>query len=213
MYGVGMTVEVHSGADTRRMLLETAAKEIHEKGFRSCSVDGILATTGVTKGALYHHFKSKQELGLAVVDEIYREATLATWREGLSRTDNPVDDLLGLLRDKRKSSCTASVRCGCPLNNLAQEMASIDEDFRLRIEGVFEAWRDTIVSALERGKTNGTVRANVDSRKAAIFITALIEGATGAAKNARDPSIVTSAVETLEMFVQTMRPNVSLRGG
>jgi len=207
-----MTIEVHSGADTRRMLLETAAKEIHEKGFRSCSVDDILATTGVTKGALYHHFKSKQELGLAVVDEIYREATLAPWREGLSRTANPVDDLLAMLQDKRVSSCSASVRCGCPLNNLAQEMASVDEDFRLHIENIFQEWRDTIVRALERGKINGTVRASVDSRKAAIFVTSLIEGAVGSAKNARDPSIVTSAVETLEVFVQTMRPNVSLRG-
>ena len=207
-----MTVEVHSGADTRRMLLEAAAKEIHEKGFRSCSVDDILASTGVTKGALYHHFTSKQDLGLAVVDEIYREATLAPWREGLKRTANPVDDLLALLQDKRVSSCSASVRCGCPLNNLAQEMASVDEDFRLRIESVFQDWRDTIVRALERGKGNGTVRANVDTRKAAIFITSLIEGSVGAAKNARDPSIVTSAIETLELFVQTLRPHLSMRG-
>ena len=118
-----------------------------------------------------------------------------------------------MLRNKRTSCCASSVRYGCALNNLAQEMASVDEKFRIRIESAFQEWRDTIVHALERGKTNGSVRNNVDARKAAIFITSLIEGAVGSAKNARDPSIVTSAIETLELFVQTLRPNVSLRGG
>lgn len=207
-----MTTAAHCPRETRRAILETAAREIHEKGFRSCSLDHILAQTDVTKGALYHHFASKQELGLAIIDEVYRDMALQKWREGLRRTDNPVHDLLAVLRDLRTSACSTSVRCGCPLNNLAQEMASVDEEFRRHIEGVFEEWRHIIVEALERGKQNGTVRARLDSRKAAVFITSLIEGATGAAKNARDPGILTSAIETLEFFAHTMRPSVSLKG-
>ena len=206
-----MTVEVHAGGETRRRLLEAAAKEIHEKGFRSCSVDEILAATGVTKGAMYHYFASKQELGLAVVDEIYREGTLAPWREGLNRSGDPVSDLLSILKQMRTSACASTVRCGCPLNNMAQEMASVDEDFRRHVESIFEDWRQLIVVALDRGKASGAVREGIDSRKAAIFITALIEGATGSAKNARDPSLKASAIETLEFFVHTLRPGVALK--
>jgi TetR/AcrR family transcriptional regulator, transcriptional repressor for nem operon len=201
----------HSPEATRQLLLEKAAGQIHRHGFQATSLDTILAETGVTKGALYHHFSSKQELGLAVLDEIFRDQVGHEWREGLARTDNPVDDLLALLARKRTSACVNSIECGCPVNNLAQEMASVDETFRLRIEAILQGWRQLIADALERGKRNGTVRENVDSGKAAIFITSLIEGATGAAKNARDPNILKSAIETLESFIHTLRPRVAMR--
>ena len=57
---------------TRRDLLEAAHEEFWRVGFRSASVDQILTQTGVTKAALYHHFRNKLELGYAVVDEILR---------------------------------------------------------------------------------------------------------------------------------------------
>ena len=48
---------------TRAKLLEAGFQEVYEHGFRSASIDSILARAGVTKGALYHHFSSKQALG------------------------------------------------------------------------------------------------------------------------------------------------------
>ena len=199
-------------AATRRALLEAASQEMLVNGFRATSVDNILEQTGVTKGALYYHFKSKDELGLAVIDELYRNQVLEEWGTGLDQTDNPVNDLLNMLRFKKDACSEESVRCGCPLNNLAQEMAPVNEAFRLRIEDVFESWRELIADALDRGKANQTVKDNLDSKRAAIFITSLIEGAVGAAKNAQDPAVLESALGTLELFVETVRPGVVSRG-
>jgi AcrR family transcriptional regulator len=56
--------------DTRGQILFAAYKEIHVNGFQSASLSNILKRTGVTKGALYHHFRDKSELGYAVVDEV-----------------------------------------------------------------------------------------------------------------------------------------------
>jgi len=50
--------------------LNAASREIYRSGFQSASLDTILASTGVTKGALYYHFKSKEGLGYAVVEEV-----------------------------------------------------------------------------------------------------------------------------------------------
>src|SRR5271156_2611915 len=55
---------------TRERLLQAASREIYRSGFQSASLDTILAVAGVTKGALYYHFDSKEALGYAVVDEI-----------------------------------------------------------------------------------------------------------------------------------------------
>jgi AcrR family transcriptional regulator len=54
---------------TRERLLQAASREIYRAGFQSASLDTILAAAGVTKGALYYHFDSKEALGYAVVDE------------------------------------------------------------------------------------------------------------------------------------------------
>ncbi|MCZ6508759.1 MAG: TetR/AcrR family transcriptional regulator, partial [Acidobacteria bacterium] len=61
---------------TRDAILQAATREIHTNGFRSAGLDSILAEAGVTKGALYHHFGSKHELGLAVLEESVRRTVL-----------------------------------------------------------------------------------------------------------------------------------------
>ena len=62
---------------TRERLLQAASREIYRSGFQSASLDTILASAGVTKGALYYHFKNKQALGYAVVEEVISPDTAA----------------------------------------------------------------------------------------------------------------------------------------
>jgi len=197
---------------TRRKLLEAAAEAIHRNGFRATSVDSILSQTGVTKGALYYHFPNKRELGLAVLDEVYRVRMLERWGE-LAREDaDPIEAIRALLREtSERMDRQDALQCGCPLNNLAQEMSAVDDDFRRRIEAVFDAWRNLIREALERGQSQGAVRENVDTRKAAIFITSVMEGAIGTAKNAQDPEVLRACMEGLTHYLEALRPRVNFR--
>src|ERR1700727_3899958 len=64
---------------TRDRLLQAASREIYRSGFQSASLDAILASARVTKGALYHHFKNKETLGYAVVEEIISPDVHGTW--------------------------------------------------------------------------------------------------------------------------------------
>lgn len=200
-----MSRTAHNPEATRRALLERAAAQIHRHGFQAASVEAILAETGVTKGALYHHFRSKHELGLAVLDEVFRDAMLADWQGALATGDQPVEALLGLLERKRADLSVCGIEHGCPVNNLAQEMAGVDEPFRLAIEAVMTSWRNLVARALERGRSAGTVRADVDCRAEAVFITSLIEGAVGAAKTAREPALLGSALAVLASHVEALR--------
>ena len=58
---------------TRQEILESAFQEIHRNGFQAASLTSILERTGVTKGALYHHFPNKQALGYAVLEEVVKD--------------------------------------------------------------------------------------------------------------------------------------------
>ena len=80
-------------AETRHNLLEAAFDEIHRTGFQAASLHRILRRTGLTKGALYHHFPNKLALGYAVVDELlgpYLEQNwLAPLRSGFAGPEGP----------------------------------------------------------------------------------------------------------------------------
>jgi len=171
--------------ETRRSLLEAAFKEIYEVGFRAASVDRILRSTGVTKGALYHHFKSKSELGYAVVDELLAQYVLDGWVKPLARKSDPIDLIKTTIAAQVAGVLEAgNYSKGCPLNNLSVEMSQIDEGFRTRIELVFRIWRDALGNVLRRGQQQGILRADFDPERTAYFVISALEGIASMAKNA-----------------------------
>ena len=175
---------------TRQRILESAGNEIHRQGFRNASLDQILSDTGLTKGALYHHFPNKAVLGHAVVDEVIRDQILDRWVRPMEEADNPLDGLRDVLTSMPREDVEQVCSCGCPLNNLAQEMSAVDETFRQKLAAVYRLLTDRMAGALLRGQESGHLSPDVDCRKAAVFIAAALEGSAGAAKNARDPRVL-----------------------
>src|SRR4029077_19807901 len=120
---------------TRERLLQAASREIYRSGFQSASLDTILAVAGVTKGALYYHFDSKEALGYAVVDEVIADHVRGKWVRPLQSGKDPIDVLIGAVQ--RIPVRPVDVRGGCQLNNLAQEMSPLDAGFRKRLAIIF----------------------------------------------------------------------------
>ncbi len=159
---------------TRERLLRAASREIYRSGFQSAGLDTILTSSGVTKGALYHHFKSKEALGYAVVDEIIAPDVHGKWVQPLQSVKDPIDALIGAVRSIPVRP--ADVRGGCQLNNLAQEMSPLDVGFRKRMVSIFDAWREAVASVLREGQIHGSVRREVEPADAAGFLIAMVEG-------------------------------------
>lgn len=191
--------------DTRSLLLTAAAREIHMHGFQAASLSRILAETGVTKGALYYHFPSKIALGYAVVDECLAPALRKRWIEPLTacRSD-PLQSLIDTIRRVGSGMTKAEVLLGCPVNNLAQEMAPVDEGFRIRIEVLLDEWRSAIESALRQADREGRLSQNIDARSSAAFIVASLEGSIGTAKNAQSLDILLNCGKGLIGYLQSL---------
>ncbi len=188
---------------TRERLLQAASREIYRTGFQSASLDTILATAGVTKGALYHHFKNKEALGYAVVEEIISPDVRSTWVRPLLNVKDPIDALIDIVQGL---SVQLDVVCGgCQLNNLAQEMSPLDAGFRQRLEAIFDAWRDAMASVLREGQIHGSVRRDVDTRDAASFLIAMVEGYGSLAKNAQDPKIIKTGIKNMVGWLRSLR--------
>ncbi|HWY57664.1 MAG TPA: TetR family transcriptional regulator C-terminal domain-containing protein [Terriglobales bacterium] len=189
---------------TRGLLLQAAFREVYRSGFQSAGLDTILASTGVTKGALYYHFVSKEALGYAVVEEIIGPDLRAKWLRPLQRGNDPINTLIGIVQGE--SVRPEDVRGGCPLNNLAQEMSPLDEGFRKRLAMVFHAWQEGIAAALRKGQTYGRVRSDLEPAAAAGFLIATLEGYVSLAKNAQDAKVMKAGIRNIVGWLRSLRP-------
>jgi len=202
---------------TRERLVVAAFEEIHRHGYQGAGLDTILASAGVTKGALYHHFADKAELAHAVIDEVIRTLTLRRWTGPIASYEgDPISGIQFVLGLATTEFCDERfadmVELGCPLNNIAQEMSPLDERFRRRVAVVFETWIEAFAQALERGRADGTVRRDVDARKVATFVVSAIEGSFGMAKNAKSALVLRENLEVLHEFLDTLRADPPARG-
>lgn len=199
----------HSRRDpvkTRQLLLESAHSHIHRHGYQAASLDAILQDTGVTKGALYHHFPNKTALGYAVVDEVMAPHIQEVWIEPLIGVDDPLSAFQHLIKQAGDAMTAEELILGCPLNNLAQEMSPLDEGFRQRLSSIYENWQAGIVTALEHGKQQGTVRNDVENESVAAFLVASLEGCIGMAKNAQDMTLLQSCGLGVLGYLDSLKP-------
>jgi AcrR family transcriptional regulator len=194
---------LHDPERTRERLLQAAAREIYRSGFQSASLDGILASAGVTKGALYYHFKNKEALGYAVVEEIISPGVRGTWVQPFQNVKDPIDALIRAVRGIRVQP--KDVCGGCELNNLAQEMSPLDAGFRKRLETIFDAWRDAVASVLREGQAHGSVRRDVEPHDAAGLLIAMVEGYGSLAKNAQDPKVMKAGIRNIVSWLRSLR--------
>jgi AcrR family transcriptional regulator len=188
---------------TRGRLLQAAFEEMHRAGFRSADVDAILATAGVTKGALYYHFEGKQDLGYAVVDEVIASIGREKWLRPLQDAKNPIDTLIAIIQST--SLKQEDLERGCSLNNLSQEMSGLDEGFRARTAKLFQDWQDAIAGALREGQKRKLVRSDVDPEDAATFVVATYEGYLSLTKNAKDARVLQSGERHLIRYLESLR--------
>ena len=172
--------------DTRAKILLAAYKEIHVNGFQAASLNNILAHTGVSKGALYHHFPNKTELGYAVIDEVIADRVHRSFIAPLLESDDPVSSLIGLIRQAGTSFTLKDIQLGCPLGNLAQEMAPIDEGFRQRLNRIYGLWYDAIEQAVAKAQKNGLIIETVQADQVAVMMVATLEGCLTAGMISQD---------------------------
>jgi TetR/AcrR family transcriptional regulator, transcriptional repressor for nem operon len=199
----GKTRRTRDPEGTRERLVEAAFREVHRTGFQSASIDAILAATNVTKGALYHHFDGKEELGYAVVEEKIATLIRDRWLRPMLSGGDAVGTLIRIVR--RLPARPRDVRAGCPLLLLAQEMSPLDEQFRKRLDKIFLDWKEGIAALLRKGKREGTVRSDVNPSEAASFLIAAVEGYGTLAKSAQDAKVWKAGTRNIVGWLQSLR--------
>jgi TetR/AcrR family transcriptional regulator, transcriptional repressor for nem operon len=193
-------------AQTRHAILNAAFDEIYAHGFHASSLDTILERTELTKGALFHQFGSKLELGYAVVDEIIVPMTRARWITPLEAFDDPLKGIIYLVERNVGDAPQAELHLGCPLGNLIQEMSNRDVEFRRRLRRCVEIWIEGLAAHVERGRRTGYVRRSVKPRAVGEYVVVTLEGIFAVVKGMRDKSVVPTSVSSMRTVLAAFAP-------
>ncbi|AHE97139.1 TetR/AcrR family transcriptional regulator [Thioalkalivibrio paradoxus] len=179
--------------ETRQRIVDSACDLIHRRSYTAVGVAEICAQARTRKGSFYHFFPSKQDLSLAVIDELRRildeqvlSPSFGRDLPPLRRLERFVDHLCGF----QQGAMAAMGRMpGCPFGNLALELATTDEVIRRRLEVVFAAIRARFEHVIEDAVAIGET-GPVDVRATAEAMLAYMEGMLMLAKTANDPAVI-----------------------
>lgn len=190
---------------TRRQILEKNYEAMQEHGFQGLRTDQVIRELGITKGAFYHYFSGKQELGYSVVDEIVAPLYLNHWNQLYSYVGHPVEGIVERLMALRRDMPAENARLGCPLNNLIQEMAPLDEGFQQRLSRIVRGMHLAIQDALIRGQKARLVDPDIDPEKEAFFVLSSLEGAFSIAKSFQKQKPFDTSIELLISYLRTIK--------
>ena len=194
----------------RQKILMAAFLEFYKNGFQGGSLNDIGKAAGATKGALFHHFSGKQELGYAVVDQVIGPLLMERWLAPLKNAADPVTALQQSFRKYvNEDIASGHFVQGCPLNNLAQEMSPLDKGFHTRIDALYDQWRAAIAAAMTHGIENETVRSDISPKNVGTLIVAGQMGIWGTGKSSQDPELMTQACEAMCDYLESLRPRAT----
>ena len=190
---------------TRLNILQKAFELIYVKGYQTTSVDEILATTQVTKGAFYYHFKTKDEMGLAIINELMIPNFKNTFIEPFQNNENPLDIIYSLMYNLLMENENLKVEYGCPASNLTQEMAPWNIDFTKALNRLSLQWEQAMIDALENGKKDGKVKEEIIAKEVAVFVLSGYWGVRNLGKLENSKSVYLVYLKGLKSYFETLK--------
>ena len=195
-------VRNRDGRTTRDALVVAARRLMEIRGYQNTSLDDVLRESGVGKGNFYHHFRSKEDLGYAIIDQIissFLERTLEPcFSDFEGHRMNQIRCFLArVLEYQRERRCVG----GCAMGNLASELSDVHEGFRARLASVFTAWQERLTLALREAQTRGEVVPGCQPEGVAHFLVAALEGSILLSKVTKNIGVMEQCVIEIERYL------------
>jgi TetR/AcrR family transcriptional regulator, transcriptional repressor for nem operon len=188
---------------TRSKIINEAASLFHHKGYTATGLDELLKNSGVTKGAFYHHFKSKKDVALAVINEVVAEKVRKRMIEPVVNSHKPMDAIRKVVSTLRTETPPADLLTGCPINNLASELALQDKELQTALAKLMSEWEVAWTEALKRESKSGRSHQFKDPHEFCLYLIALIEGAQAMAKTEQSRKPLDVALKRVEAILVT----------
>ncbi len=184
---------------TREKILDAVFKLVYINGYNGTSMAMILKECEIPKGSLYHYFKSKKEMVLAVVKERINPRMDEFYQLDVEDSEDGIETLIASMLKVSKKEILVSF--GCPLNRLNQEMSPVDADFEEAINAIYERLKKKIVLLLQ----NSQLQKDVDINSLAEYIIATVWGSISLSPKQSSSKRYLSTISHLVAYLKTLK--------
>lgn len=209
LYGmVIVTAMTITGRDTRERLMDAAEERFLVHGYGGTSVDAILEGTGLTKGAFFHHFGSKHDLALSLIErhaagERAQLAAHIARSEHLSR--DPLQQLLILvgLYEEEMAALTEPYP-GCLFASYSYQAGLFDDEIRAIVRSAFEDSRAALASKVEAAMAQQPPRLEVAATELVELLLSILEGSFILSRTMVDPGLVARQLRQYRNYLELL---------
>ena len=189
--------------NTRAELIAAGMQLFASQGYNATGIDAVLKRTGAPKGSFYHHFGSKEEFGLAVIEEFATRFLARVDVFLADETTTPLNRLRIFLERGLEQLTGHQCTVGCLIGDLGQELAASNERLRGRLDEIILSWRERFAACIREAQQAGELPPSYDAHVIAGFILSGWEGAVLSAKVMKSPQPVRDFIDTLFATVLT----------
>ena len=179
-------------SNKRERLLAAAKELIHRQGFARTTLSDIASSSGVPLGNVYYYFKTKDDIGSAVIHDrmLEFEALYETW----NRLPDPLARLDALL-DMPQEMSEVIAQYGCPIGGLAQELNKQDSALARESATLVRRQIDWVTGQFEQ-------LGCPEARELAIYLLATLQGIILYASTLNDAGLVSREIQRLRQWIR-----------
>ena len=205
-----MSPETHPRAaspargDARVALLDAALALVRRNGWAATSVDQLCRAAGVTKGAFFHHFESKEALGVAAAQH-WTEVTAPLFANApYHRHADPLDRILGYLDFRRALVQGPLEAFTCFAGTTVQETFAASEPIRLACGDSISGHASTLEADLEAALRKYPAHEPVTAPNLALYMQTVLQGGFVMAKAQGDAGPLLDGITHLKRYLQLL---------
>lgn len=177
-------------SEKRKEIIQASVALMRSKGYENTALSDILEAGQIGKGQFYHYFSSKHELGLAVIDYFFESFNEELFENILGSEKSAEVRFNEMLEWVIRRHQARETKCGCIFGNFAAEMSEHDEEFREKVQKVFEIWIEKLKLVLEEMVKSVKPIESFEVQKLAQGIVAMLEGGILIMKNKQDIKVL-----------------------
>ena len=196
---------VNKGIQTRQRVIEKSLQLFSVKGYFNTSISDILEETGLTKGGLYGHFQSKEDIWYAVYEE-----AVGIWRaivfRGIREISDPLMRIEKTIENDLRDYVGADVfEGGCFFLNSLVELSGQSGAMSRHILRGFVRFSRLLRLWLEEAEQRGLLKEGLRAKQIASFIVISMNGASALYSSSRDPAIWKQTIAQLRFYINQLR--------
>ncbi|MEO1031010.1 MAG: TetR/AcrR family transcriptional regulator [Bacteroidota bacterium] len=161
---------MNKGQQTRLNILQKAFELSYQKGYQATSADDIIHFTTVTKGSFFYHFKNKEEMGLAMINEVMLPGMHNSLIKPLEENDTSKMVIFKMMKSILLEDPHFDPRYGCPAVNIIEEMAPLNNSFNKAITKLIDEVLAKLEEVINIGIEKGEIDASTNPKQTANFI-------------------------------------------